>query len=68
NADRGGKWRYHKECKRDNESLRRENSRLKEELELLRRDTANIEFRTLDYGVPEIRIEAPMPPPLTRVK
>jgi len=68
NAERGGKWRHHKECRRDRESLQRENSRLKEELEQLRRETANIEFRTLEYGVPEIRIEAPAPPTLERVK
>lgn len=68
NAERGGKWRHHKECKRDREALRRENSRLKEELEQLRRDTADIEFRTLEYGVPEVRIEVPAPPPPPRVK
>ncbi len=67
-AERGGKWRHHKECKRDKESLRRENSRLREELNQLRRDKANIEFRTLEYGVPEIRIEAPAPPRLERLK
>jgi hypothetical protein len=41
---------------------------LRQELEQARRDAANVEFRTLEYGVPEIRIEAPAPPPPPRVK
>ena len=65
--ERGGRWRHH-ECKREKESLRREVDRLRQELEQTRRDAANVEFRTLEYGVPEIRIEAPMPPPPPRVK
>ena len=68
NADRVGKWRHHKECKREKESLRRERDRLKEEIEQLRREAADVEFRTLEYGVPEIRIEAPVPPPAHRLK
>lgn len=63
-ADRSsGKWRYHKECKRDKESLRRENSRLKQELESLRGEIEGAKFSTGDFAVPYVRIEAPMPPP-----
>ena len=68
NADRVGKWRHHKECKREKESLRRERDRLKEELEQLRREAADVEFRTLQLEVPYVRVEAPVPPPPPTVK
>lgn len=67
-AERGGKWRHHKECKRDKESLRLENDRLRQELEALRNEIDAAKFSDLKYSVPEIRIEAPMPPPPPRVK
>ena len=62
NADRGGRWRYHKECRRERETLRLENDRLKQELEQLRSNT-DWNTRTLEYQAPEIRIEVPAPPP-----
>ena len=64
----GGRWRHHNECKREKESLRREVDRLRQELEQAHRNAAEVEFRTLEYGVPENRIEAPAPPPPPRVK
>ena len=67
NADRGGKWRHHRECKREKEALRQEIDRLKLELEQTRIN-ADANFNTLEYQVPEIRIEVPAPPPPPRVK
>ena len=60
-ADRGGRWRQHNECKRERESLRRENDRLRQELETMRRER-DVKFSTLDFAVPDVRIEAPAPP------
>src|SRR5690349_15159347 len=68
NADGGGKWRQRTECKRDRESLRRENDRLRQELEAMRNEIEAAKFSDLKYSVPEIHIEAPMPPPPPRVK
>lgn len=68
NADGGGKWRHRTECKREREALRREKDRLKQELEALRNEIDAAKFSDLKYSVPEIRIEAPMPPPPARVK
>ena len=41
NADRGGKWRHHRECKREKESLRRENDRMRQELDEIKRELAS---------------------------
>lgn len=65
NSDRSGKYRFRSECKRERESLRRENDRLRQENEQLR-SNADADFSTLEYQVPEIRIEAPAPPPPPR--
>ncbi len=61
NADRGGRWRQHKELKRENYNLRRENDRLKQELDQLR-SNADWNTSTLGYQVPETRVEVPPPP------
>ena len=68
-SERGRHWRYHKELKRENESLRRENSRMKKELEELRRDEARVEFRNLKWDVPEVTVEVKaVPEPPAHVK
>jgi cell division protein FtsB len=64
-ADRGGKGRFHRELRQENEALRRENDRLRQENEQLR-SNVDADFSTLEYQVPEIRIEAPAPPPPPR--
>jgi hypothetical protein len=58
NADRGGKWRHHRECKKEKESLRRENMRLRQELEQ-RNEIQNLK---LDF-----ELDVPPPPPPPRV-
>jgi hypothetical protein len=58
NADRGGKWRHHRECKKEKESLRRENKRLRQELEQ-RNEIQNLK---LDF-----ELDVPPPPPPPRV-
>lgn len=66
---RQGKWRYHRECKREKEALRRENLRLRQEMEQLHRDAASAEFRNLKLSVPEVTVEVPaVPPPPPRVR
>lgn len=62
NADGGGRWRRHNECRRDKEQLRRENDRLRQELQQLRLEADGVKFRTLDFDIPEIHVEAPAPP------
>lgn len=65
-ADRGGKGRFHKELRMENEALRRENNWLRKENEQLR-SNADADFSTLEYQVQdEIRVEAPAPPPPPR--
>ena len=53
-SERSGKWRHHRECKREKESLRRENMRLRQELEQ-RNEIHNLK---LDF-----ELDAPPPPP-----
>lgn len=67
-SERGGKWRYHKELKRENESLRRDNCRMRKELEGLRREADAAKFSDLRFEVPEIHVEVPAPPPPPRVR
>lgn len=54
NVERNGKWRHHRECKREKESLRRENMRLRQEIETMQRN----EFHEL-----RLELDAPPPPP-----
>jgi hypothetical protein len=60
NADRGGKWRHHRECKKEKESLRRENMRLRQEIETIQRN--EIQNLKLDF-----ELDVPPPPPPPRV-
>jgi len=68
--ERQGRWRHHRECKREKESLRRENLRLRQELEQVYRNAADAEFRNLKLSVPEVTVEVPAvpPPPPRRVR
>lgn len=66
--ERGGKWRYYKSLKRENENLRRDNCRMKRELEQLRKDAENTEFKNLKLVIPEVDVEAPAPPPPPRAR
>lgn len=70
NAERGGKWRHHRECKREKETLRRENDRMRQELDEMRRELEEAKFTNLKFSVPEVpevRIEVPAPPAPPRV-
>jgi hypothetical protein len=57
-SERSGKWRHHRECKREKESLRRENMRLRQEIETMQRN----EFQEL-----KLDLDVPPPPPPPRV-
>ncbi|MEQ1764760.1 MAG: hypothetical protein ABL984_16645 [Pyrinomonadaceae bacterium] len=61
--DRGGKGRHHRELRKENENLRRENDRMRQELEAMRQEIDAAKFSNLDFAVPYVRVEAPVPPP-----
>jgi hypothetical protein len=62
-----GKRFHNKQLKMENDELRRENCRMKKELEALREIDQNWDSTNLKYAVPEIQVEAP-PPPAPPVK
>lgn len=63
-GDRGRyRWNEFRQMKFENESLRRENCRMKKELEQLRQETQSVSPRTLELLVPEVNVDAPPPPP-----
>ena len=61
-VERGKKWRYYNEMRRENENLRRENCRLKREKEQHRRDAENDDFTKLKLVLPEVEVDVPAPP------
>lgn len=63
--ERGKRFHY-KQMKAENERLYRENCRMKKELEALREIEQKFETRTLEYAVPEIKVDIPPPPHLKR--
>ena len=66
-SERMGKRAAYKELKRDYENLRRENCRMRKDLEQLRREAEAADFKNLKFSVPEVVVEAPAPPPPPRV-
>lgn len=52
---------YH-QLKKEAEDLRRDNYRLKNENEQLRREARNLDTMTLEYKVPEVVLDPPVPP------